>query len=123
MSNDLYEFQGKTKEKLASHERRISNLENMNETLIRLVSSVERQTEMNKEQQEQIREQQQVLVKVNENLTGLNSRMETLDQRVEQLENSDSERHIDLGKLFKHVLWVTLPSIIGTYLLIKFGLK
>lgn len=116
-------FQGRAEEKLKKHERRITGLENMNESLFKLTASVDRQVELNKEQQEQIKEQHGTLVEINKNLTGLNTNLEILDQRVKKLETSDSERNIDMGKLFKDIVYKVFHLVVLAWLLFYFGLK
>lgn len=113
----------KLETKVNEHSRQLEKQEDKNDTLTRLVTLVEMQTEVNRDQTEQMKKFDITLNKVNTNLNGLNRNLETIDKRVEQLEANDNERKLDLGKLLKDVLYKVVPSIILAWLIFHFGLK
>lgn len=123
MAEELNVRVSRLEAKVDEHSKSIERQVEKNDTLTRLVTLVELQTDINKKQTEQMDKFDRTLNKVNTNLDGLNRNLETLDHRVEKLESDDSDRKIDLGKLFKHILWTAIPTLIVTYLLIKFGMK
>ncbi|MGM7720472.1 hypothetical protein [Metabacillus sp. Hm71] len=95
-----------------------------------LTNSIKEQTETNKEQTKANKELSQTLIEVKDNIQGLNGEMKNLGSevsklggRVEKLESNEEEKKIDLGKLFKHVLWVAIPAIVVAAVTAYFNLK
>ncbi|KAA6452731.1 hypothetical protein [Bacillus swezeyi] len=114
-------------EKIKNHQERISNLEARTEDMSRLTTLMEQQIEINKDTQNQSREQFITLTEMNNSLKNLSKSYEKLDNRVGILEQSDTNRKIDPSQFSKDLFYKVLPTIIatliGTWLLIQFGLK
>lgn len=116
---------------------RISKLEENNELLHRLTNMSENQQKMNERQQVQIDKMSETFSNININLTKLNMSQEDLKEDVKSIVNrvdhieDDLKNETEKGKisltdiLIKYVTWwLLLPTgIIGTWLLIKLGLK
>lgn len=120
----------KVESRLDEHAKILENQKEKNETLIEMKTLLKMQMEVNKEQNKQMKEITTTLNNVNENLTHLNINQEQLKKdmnsfgnRVDNLESTLNERKIDLGKLIKHIIWTVVPTLVGAYLLFKFGFK
>jgi chromosome segregation ATPase len=119
---------------LHSQGEKLESQNDKNETLAKLTTLVEiqmqdsrdreaRQETRDEKQNLQMKEFSDTLVKVNENLTGLNSSVSQVESRVGKLEDSQKKKIIDLGELAKDVVFKVIPTLIGAYLILKFGLK
>lgn len=113
-------------QKVVNHENRLEKLESSNETLIKLATLVEMQTEMNKDQNA-------TLEKINDNLSHLNNTSEQLrssvgdlGSRISSIEATQESHKIDVPKLLvKIAIGVAMISVglLSAWLLKATGLK
>jgi predicted nucleic acid-binding Zn-ribbon protein len=123
----------KVETKVEEHSRSIASQSEKNDTLTRLTTLVEMQTEFNKEYKIELQKFSTVIEKVNNNLTNLNNRQEQLNnsqqqlgQRVDNIENTLQDQKIDPMTMFKSILTYAatgIGSIIIAYLLYRFGIS
>ncbi|WP_025726791.1 hypothetical protein [Heyndrickxia ginsengihumi] len=89
-----------------SHDKRIDRLEKNNESLTKLTTLMEIQTETNKEVANTVKSQQETLVKMNDNLDGLNTRVGKLEE-----EKNDNEINIMKDLIRPGIIAVVLTII------------
>ena len=116
---------------------RLSKVEDDRELLLRLTVLQEQQQLMNKQHQEQREKMTETFNNINLNLTKLNMSQEDMRDDVKGLINrvddmeEDMRKEANKGKialndiLIKYVTWwILIPTgIIGTWILVKLGLK
>jgi methyl-accepting chemotaxis protein len=120
-------------ESVKSLSRRVSENEGNSESLVRLTTLMEIQTEMDKQQNEQMREFGDTLNNVNSNLSLLSSSyehlktdMSTIGSRVKSIEDSQEDTKLSIPKIGALIVknsFLIIPSIILAWLLIQMGLK
>lgn len=127
MMEDLHKRVTVVETKVESLEKKSDEQKVKNDDLTRLIVLFEnqekRQEERDLKQQEQLDKFSETMINVNENLKGLNKGLETLDKRVGKLESNENERKLDLGLLFKDLIYKILPALIIAWLIYELGIK
>lgn len=121
-------------ERVARHEERIKQLEKQYQEISQDIKPLDRMNTLIELQMEQNKEVSQTLKHINENLSNLNYKvsdleqnMDSMDKRVGDIENhrvSRLQRSIDERKEMRNgIIKGVLITIIGTLILVYFGLK
>ncbi|AZV43748.1 hypothetical protein BAOM_3139 [Peribacillus asahii] len=130
MSEDLNGRLSKLEAKVENHSKQLDIQATKNDLQVEMNTLLKMQIESNEKQNVQMEKFAETLDRVDENLTNLNVSQQRLQSeviqignRVEDIEKKADESKIDFAKLFKHILWTGLPTLIVAYLLYKFGIK
>jgi len=111
--------------------RRMGVIENDNKSLTRLTTLLEKQMETSeekdKEHQRQISKQNDVLTDISKSLTSIDNSQKALNEdftgvkeRVGKLEENGT---VNINKLIKRTIFIAIPSLIITGILIAIGWK
>lgn len=135
---DLHGRVSKLEVQVDTQEKRWQSQVEKNDVLTKLATLMEMQMSESKEREkrQEVRDEKQnkqmskitdTLNNMNENLTGLNSGLQEVKSRVTDIEKQQEDKKIDLGKLFKDIIFKGVPTVVATvvatWLLIQSGLK
>lgn len=121
-------------ERVARHEERIKQLEKQYQEISQDIKPLDRMNTLIELQMEQNKEVSQTLKHINENLSNLNYKVSDLEQNMDSMDKrvGDIEKHrvsrlqrsIDERKEMRNgIIKGVLITIIGTLILVYFGLK
>ncbi|MED1863206.1 hypothetical protein P4V41_07040 [Fictibacillus nanhaiensis] len=110
-------------------DKKIEELTNDNKVLGRLTMLMEMQVESNKRQDEQMQKQNETMLKMSHSMEKMSDSYEKLDGRVGSLEKIQSDNKVadwfktKMSNLLFKIVPTIIATLIGAYLLMRFGLK
>lgn len=123
MAEEIIERLSALEVRVDEHGKKLVKQQEKNESQIELNMLIKMAVESSKEHAKQMVKFGETLDRVNDNLSNLNSRMHDLNQRVTEIEDNQEDRKIDLGKLFKDLVFKVLPAIVIAWVLFETGWK
>jgi chromosome segregation ATPase len=123
---DLHERLAKVETKVERHEKKFDTQMEKNDLLTRVIVLQEQQQEINKDHVKQMDKFDKTLNRIDKNLDGLNKNLELLDNRVGKLEESENGSKISVPNMMTKIvigLFMAIPTIITTWILIQLNLK